>query len=70
MTYPDLATKKRAKITSKWKFSSSYVRWFAVMRSDGKTTTTTLIYNMLKEQGFSCWLGGNIGMPLLIGLMK
>lgn len=33
--------------------------------SDGKTTTTTLIYNMLKEQGYKCWLGGNIGMPLL-----
>lgn len=32
--------------------------------SDGKTTTTTLIYNILKEQGYNCWLGGNIGIPL------
>lgn len=38
---------------------------FAVTGSDGKTTTTTLIYNMLKEAGYSCWLGGNIGIPLL-----
>jgi len=38
---------------------------FAVTGSDGKTTTTTLIYNMLKEQGYKCWLGGNIGIPLL-----
>ncbi|GAE87440.1 UDP-N-acetylmuramoyl-L-alanine--D-glutamate ligase [Acetivibrio straminisolvens] len=38
---------------------------FAVTGSDGKTTTTTLIYNMLKEQGYNCWLGGNIGIPLL-----
>lgn len=38
---------------------------FAVTGSDGKTTTTTLIYRMLKEQGFNCWLGGNIGTPLL-----
>lgn len=38
---------------------------FAVTGSDGKTTTTTLIYNILKEQGYRCWLGGNIGTPLL-----
>lgn len=40
-------------------------RIFAITGSDGKTTTTTLIYNMLKEQGYNCWLGGNIGLPLL-----
>lgn len=38
---------------------------FAVTGSDGKTTTTTLIWHMLKEQGCTCWLGGNIGTPLL-----
>ncbi|HHW00085.1 MAG TPA: UDP-N-acetylmuramoyl-L-alanine--D-glutamate ligase [Clostridiaceae bacterium] len=38
---------------------------FAVTGSDGKTTTTTLIYNILKEEGYRCWLGGNIGTPLL-----
>ena len=37
----------------------------AVTGSDGKTTTTTLIYNMLKESNQTCWLGGNIGTPLL-----
>lgn len=30
----------------------------------GKTTTTSLIYEMLKQQGYSCYLGGNIGVPL------
>ena len=40
-------------------------RVFAVTGSDGKTTTTTLIYEMLKKQGFTCHLGGNIGAPLL-----
>lgn len=35
-----------------------------VTGSDGKTTTTTLIYNMLKEEGYNCYLGGNIGIPL------
>ncbi len=38
---------------------------FAVTGSDGKTTTTTLIYKILSEEGYNCWLGGNIGIPLL-----
>lgn len=38
---------------------------FAVTGSDGKTTTTTLIYTLLKEEGFNCHVGGNIGTPLL-----
>lgn len=38
---------------------------FAVTGSDGKTTTTTLIYKILCRQGYKCWLGGNIGTPLL-----
>ena len=37
----------------------------AITGSDGKTTTTTLIYTMLKEAGFTCHLGGNIGTPLM-----
>ena len=32
--------------------------------SDGKTTTTTLIYEILKAKGYKCFLGGNIGTPL------
>ena len=32
--------------------------------SDGKTTTTTLIYEMIKKKGYHCYLGGNIGMPI------
>ncbi len=37
----------------------------AVTGSDGKTTTTTLISEMLKHAGYTVWLGGNIGQPLL-----
>ncbi len=37
----------------------------AVTGSDGKTTTTTLISEMLKAAGHTVWLGGNIGTPLL-----
>ena len=37
----------------------------AVTGSDGKTTTTTLVAEMLKASGHKVWLGGNIGTPLL-----
>lgn len=37
----------------------------AVTGSDGKTTTTTLISEILKHAGKKVWLGGNIGTPLL-----
>ena len=37
----------------------------AVTGSDGKTTTTTLISEILKAAGKTVWLGGNIGTPLL-----
>lgn len=35
-----------------------------VTGSDGKTTTTSLIYEILKENNKKCYLGGNIGIPL------
>ncbi|MCI8589894.1 MAG: UDP-N-acetylmuramoyl-L-alanine--D-glutamate ligase [Clostridiales bacterium] len=38
---------------------------FGVTGSDGKTTTTTLIYEMLKRQHGRVYVGGNIGQPLL-----
>ena len=37
----------------------------AVTGSDGKTTTTTLIAEILKQAGKTVWVGGNIGRPLL-----
>ena len=37
----------------------------AVTGSDGKTTTTTIISELLKAQGYHVHLGGNIGHPLL-----
>lgn len=35
-----------------------------VTGSDGKTTTATLIYEILKKSGYNCHLGGNMGEPL------
>ena len=34
------------------------------LRTNGKTTTTSLIYEILKEGGYNCHIGGNIGIPL------
>ncbi len=38
--------------------------------SDGKTTTTNLIYQILKEKGYNCYLGGNVGIPLFTKVGK
>lgn len=35
-----------------------------VTGSDGKTTTASLIYEILKNAGYKCYLGGNMGAPL------
>ena len=49
-------------------FSLCPCRVFAVTGSDGKTTTTTLISEILKGAGYRVHLGGNIGTPLLCKL--
>lgn len=32
--------------------------------TEGKTTTTSLIYEIMKNAGYTCFLGGNIGKPI------
>ena len=56
-----------AKITSEMEvfFEVCPCKLIAVTGSDGKTTTTTLISEILKAAGKTVWLGGNIGTPLL-----
>lgn len=60
------AKREGAYITSEMEEFIKYcpAKIFGVTGSDGKTTTTTLIYNMLKTEGYTTWVGGNIGMPL------
>lgn len=61
------AKARGAKITSEMEVFLSLCpsNVIAVTGSDGKTTTTTLIYKMLTEAGYKTYLGGNIGTPLL-----
>lgn len=40
------------------------VKLVAITGTNGKTTTTTLVYEMLKKANISCHLTGNIGFPL------
>ena len=56
-----------AKVTSEMEvfFEVCPCTLIAVTGSDGKTTTTTLVSEMLKASGKTVWLGGNIGTPLL-----
>ncbi len=37
----------------------------AISGTNGKTTTTTLLGNMLKNSGFKVFVGGNIGSPMI-----
>jgi len=61
------AVEKGAYLTSEMQvfFELCPAKIIAVTGSDGKTTTTTLISEILKADGKSVFVGGNIGNPLL-----
>ena len=66
---PELTAARRngAAVTSEIElfFDLCPCKIYAVTGSDGKTTTTTLISEMLRRAGKTVHLGGNIGKPLL-----
>ena len=61
------AAEKGSVITSEMEvfFALCPCRTIAVTGSDGKTTTSTIISELLKHAGYTVYLGGNIGKPLL-----
>jgi len=61
------AVKRGAVLTSEMEafFSICPCKIIAVTGSDGKTTTTSIIADLLEKQGFNVHIGGNIGRPLL-----
>lgn len=45
-------------------FMPDNIKIIGITGSNGKTTTTTLTYEFLKEAGYNVHVGGNIGIPL------
>ena len=66
------AAERGSRITSEMEvfFSLCPCRTIVVTGSDGKTTTTTVISELLKAAGYTVHLGGNIGRPLLCDVPK
>ena len=64
------AVRRGSELTSEMEvfFRLCPCRVIAVTGSDGKTTTTTIISELLKAAGYTIHLGGNIGHPLLCDL--
>ncbi len=63
----DKARQRGIAVTSEMElfFDLCPCRIYAVTGSDGKTTTTTILAEMLRAAGKTVHLGGNIGKPLL-----
>ena len=63
----EAARARGAEITSEMEifFRVCPCKIIAVTGSDGKTTTTTIISELLKAAGYNVHVGGNIGKPLL-----
>ena len=55
------------KITSQLEIVMKYIKShiIGITGSKGKSTTTSLIYQLLKDQGYDTYLLGNIGNPIL-----
>lgn len=58
------ARERHIPVISEMEFAQSYTSAFIISISgtNGKTTTTSLIYHILKNAGFNVGLGGNIGL--------
>jgi len=64
------AVKKGVKLTSEIELLVEYAPCIiiGITGSAGKTTTTTLVTEVLKDAGYKVWTGGNIGIPLFTKL--
>ncbi|MBA3011844.1 MAG: UDP-N-acetylmuramoyl-L-alanine--D-glutamate ligase [Proteobacteria bacterium] len=71
MAYLKAAAQKGVPIMGELDIFSHYNKApvIAITGTNGKTTTTTLIRDMLEASGLSTFMGGNIGTPLVEHLM-
>ena len=62
------AIEKGIHIISEIEFAGRYTnsKMICITGSNGKTTTTSLIYHIFKEAGYDCGLAGNIGNSLAL----
>lgn len=72
MVYLKTAARNGVSITGELDIFSRYNKTpvIAITGTNGKTTTTTLIRDMLEASGLSTFMGGNIGTPLVEYLME
>lgn len=62
----DYARQNGVHVTGEFEFMSQFISQpiIAVTGTNGKTTTVSLINEMLKESGKETWVGGNYGKPV------
>jgi len=68
----DYARSQGVKVTGEFEFTAQFVRepMIAITGTNGKTTSSDLIHQFLKESGVKTWIGGNFGEPLCEYLMQ
>mgnify|MGYP000906740598 CR=1 FL=1 len=68
----DYAKSNGVQVTGEFEFSSRFVQEpiIAVTGTNGKTTTVSLIFEMLHKSGKNVWVGGNYGKPMVTYLLE
>lgn len=68
----DYAKSNGVQVTGEFEFASRFVEEpiIAVTGTNGKTTTVSLIYEMLHKSGKNVWVGGNYGKPMVTYLLE
>lgn len=63
----DYAKSNGVQVTGEFEFAAQFVeeQIIAVTGTNGKTTTVSLIHEMLKNSGKRVWIGGNYGKPMV-----
>lgn len=68
----EYAKNNGVQVTGEFEFASRFIKEpvIAVTGTNGKTTTVSLITEMLRQSGVDAWVGGNYGEPLVSYLVS